>query len=396
LEEGGLDEATASSCNKLHLHFQLGQRKVAIPIILHRIIFNLRLHIKYRTSVFGHELWHFVGSSNTKVKKDLMIQAIKHELNAKPDYPFVEDYDQSLVPLWEAIAYQNQLSRDSTPKELAEAIISTLKEDARQYDLVMLVDSFVRNVTSKLAKTTDMTGDMLSGHILQAIDVLHRLGLSFPIILESFKKLLAVSEGEIPPLKHMQDMTAFASAFLFKSIPEQSSNDYVLAMDIVDRRKAYRLPIKKTAPSHLMDYELQDVNYWKELRDFFLHDTDQRLKKYALSVLDDFGVATPLILCTVDSLGGIEQIDSKNVTVHFPDRKAMLLRLGERINLASRYAKEWEERLHKAGVLGDFRNYLKFLDSMHDIPESLGTDRDVVASQERAYRFLTNYFRTAT
>lgn len=394
MSEPGLDEAVASSCNKLHLYFQLRPRKVAMPIILHRTIFNLRLNMKYRTSVFGHELWHFVGSSNTKVKKELMLQAIKRELDTKPDSLFIEDYDNSLVPLWEAVAYQSQLSRDSTPKELAEVILSTLKADSKQYDLTMLVDSFVRNVSNRLAKTNDMTGDILSGHILQDIDVLHRLGLDFSVISEALKKLLAASEDEIPPLKSMQDMTAFASGYLFKSIPVQASDDYVVAQDIVDRQKTFNLPIKKAAPSYLMDYEFQDLTYWKELRDFFLQDTDQKLKKYALSVLDDFGVATPLFLCTVNSLEGIEQIDPKNMTVHFPDPSAMLLRLGERINLANRYFKDWKGRLEKSGLLDDYKRYLIFLNSMRDARELLAaTQRDVAQCQERTYEFLMNRFR---
>jgi hypothetical protein len=330
-----------------------------------------------------------VGSSNTKVKKELMIEAMKHELDTKPNHLFIETYDQKLVPLWEAIAYQSQLRLEHTPKELAEAILRTLKEDTQQYELVMLVDAFVRNITGRLAKTTDMTGDILSGYILQTIDILHRLGLDFSVIFDAFNKLLAVSKEEVPPLGSIQDMTTFVSNYLFKSIPKQSKNDYVLAVDIADTKNTFRLPIERTTPSYLMDYVLQDVTYWQEVRELFSKDTSHCLKKYGLAVLDDFGVATPIIICTVDSLDKLEP-NRLPVTVHYPDKKVMLLRLGERLKLARRYTMDWKERLEKAGLSGEYENYVHFLSSLRDISEVLGAanGNNVLACQEKAYEFL--------
>jgi|SRR5208337_2515116 len=372
--------AAESFTNYRHLRFELEAVGVAKPIILTHTIMNLDLKPKYDISVFGHELWHFVGAANTRVKSELLLEAIDLTLKSKNESEFCERYNESLVPLWECLAYQAQLSRIDTPRDLKEAINRSLEKQPKLKELVNLASRFEGNMLAKVEKKSTLTHDTLNGYLYQTIDVLNRLGVDLENISQIFRGLFEMPKESITDFPTVTAMTSFISQWAFSRLDQQRPRSKPWkVVDIADPSKVITASIGNEEQLKTRDYVMQDVLYAESIRRSLEVDTQQLLRSYAFSILDDFGVGTPIQLVTVDSLDSPHPQVSKT-RIHYASCEAMFLRLGEHIRKAELYLNRYAKSLGPPVERRVFA-YVKFLKSLREVgvllqtAENLGIDR---------------------
>jgi hypothetical protein len=327
---------------------------------------NLDLKPKYDVSVFGHELWHFVGASNTRVKSELLLEAMDLTLNSKSESEFGERYNENLVPLWECLAYQAQLSRTDTPEELKAAINTSLDSQPKLKELVNLAGQFEGNMLAQVKKKSDLTHDTLNGYLYQTIDVLNRLGVNLATISQVFKDLFEIPKESIPEFPTVTAMTSFISQSAFSRLDRlQPRSRAWRVVDIADPSKVITASIANEEQLKTRDYVMQDALYAESIQRSLEADTQRLLRSYAYSILDDFGVGTPIQLVTVDSLDSPHPEISKT-RIHFPSRETMFLRLGEHIRKGELYLDRYAKSLGPP-VEKRVSAYVRFLKSLRGL-----------------------------
>jgi hypothetical protein len=349
---------------------------------------NLELNPKHELSVIGHELWHFVGAANTRVKSELLLEAISSTLKLGKTSEFPESYNENLVPLWESLAYQAQLSRSDTPHDLKAAIIESLTDQPELAVFVDLVGEFEKNVLGNVKKISTLTQDILTGYLYQTIDVLHRLGVTFEEVSRVFRDLFLTPPRSIPELPTVTSLTSFISEATFSHLTSgRPDAPRWKIVDLADTRRTFAAPVGEEKLK-TMDYVMQEVLYAEAIREAFEEDEQELLSHYAFSILDDFGVGCPIRHVTVDSLDAPNWVSAK-IWVHSPDKKAMFLRLGEHIRKTGLYLRR------RAAILAPSTEkrisaYLRFLKSLRELGPIL-QDADMVRGDDcerRAYLHL--------
>jgi len=392
---GSAAAAAMSFSNVRHLRFNLGAKGIATPIILTHSILNLQLEPKYELSVIGHEFWHFVGSANTRVKSELLLEAMHPTLKDGKASALPEVYNENLVPLWECLAYQAQLRRSDAPQDLKDAVLDSLAEQPTLEALVALAGEFEKNVLSKVKKSSNLTPDVFTGYLYQQIDVLRRLGVAFQEVLHIFTQMLETPPQLIPELPTVSSMTAFISETVFTLLSKERPNvPRWQIVDIADPRQRYEAPVGTEEQLITRDYVMQDVLYAEAIGEAFKADERQILSHYAYSVLDDFGVGCPIELITVDSLDEPD-LRSARIRIHKPDRKAMFLRLGEHIRKGELYLGRKANR--EASLERRLLAYVRFLKSLRELGSVLQNIDSVTldACHTRAYLHLKQTLPTA-
>ena len=366
-----LQNAVASACNRYHLHLQLRDRDVARPFVLTYSIHNLDVPKKYELSVVGHELWHLTGTSATGPKRELLLNALRDELNQSASRESVEEFNRSYALLWEALAYDAQLRLDSTSVELADQIRTTIESDKALAETVSSVRQLT-NLAIPLVKQPSVSPvDLVVGYLHECIDLLGRLNVPSRDILAAFKFSPKTFETHLSDLEQ-SSWTAVTFNSILSSLPTdlQQPGGFFKLVDVSDPQnvQAFSLSGIRSAFNH--DFFIQDLRFHEILLDLVKTDTSERLAKYVGAMLDEYGVTSPVAYRTVDSL---ETATPRVIRTYVqnPPREATFRRLQERITLGETYAEKWKVRLERALLTHESGRYIRFLQSLYSLSDAL-------------------------
>jgi hypothetical protein len=326
---------------------------------------------KYELSVVGHELWHLTGTSATGPKRELLLNALRDELNQSASRESVEEFNRSYALLWEALAYDAQLRLDSTSVELADQIRTIIESDKALADTVSSVRQLT-NLAIPLVKQPSVSPvDLVVGYLHECIDLLGRLNVPSKDILAAFKFSPKTFETHLSDLEQ-SSWTAVTFNSILSSLPtdlEQPGRVFKL-VDVSDPQnvQAFSLSGIRSAFNH--DFFIQDLRFHEILLDLVKTDTSERLAKYVGAMLDEYGVTSPVAYRTVDSL---ETATPRVIRTYVqnPPREATFRRLQERITLGETYAEKWKVRLERALLTHESGRYIRFLQSLYSLSDAL-------------------------
>jgi hypothetical protein len=349
----------------------LRDRDVARPFILTYSIHNLDLPEKYELSVVGHELWHLTGTSATGPKRELLLNALRDEMSQSPSRESVEEFNRSYALLWEALAYDAQLRLESTSVELAEQIQITIESDKALADLVSSVRQLTNLVIPFVKQSSVPSVDLVIGYLHECMDLLGRLNVPPEDIKTAFKSCPNTFATRLSDLEK-SSWTALTFDSILSSLPEsvRRSGRIFKLVDVSDPRNVREFSLSRVRSGFNHDFFIQNLRFHEALLELVAIDTSELLAKYVGAMLDEFGVTSPVVYRTVDSL---ETAVPRVIRTHVqnPPCESTFRRLGEHIRLGQTYATKWKIRLERAQLMQESRRHIDFLRSLYRFSDDL-------------------------
>ena len=246
--------------------------------MLTRHVYNLELPEELRPSVFTHELVHFSCAERSRTKAMLLSEALKGDSGIGYSHSFVEEYNAGLALLWEALAYYAQLRAPETPLLLAERLLSVREGWVRAViELVYKIDSFASTLISRTRFVDVNPHGLVWMELARGIRTLERAGVGVSDVCRRVEALLETPLDEFPDFRSSEEWEDLFRAKLLGGTPAPGG----------------------VSPQILVS---DSLSLWGLLRRIAEEGELDSVKPYVFGVVEEFGVATPVVAHEVDSL----------------------------------------------------------------------------------------------